>query len=73
MLTVSDVARDIENRTGQTVSPQEISNLFYRRILDHRRCPLTGRVRLIPPDYLPGIEQVLRERGILSAEATSCP
>jgi hypothetical protein len=71
MLTVSEVARDIEGRTGQAVSPQDVSNLIYRRVLDHRRCPMVGRVRAIPPDYVPQIEQVLHQRGILKTEAAS--
>jgi len=68
-LTVSEVARDITDRTGTTVVPQAIANLFYRRKLDDRRCPVAGRVRLIPRGYVPTIEAVLREHGFLPAEA----
>lgn len=67
-LTVSEVARRLSRQTGQTVSPQVISNLFYKRYLDDDRCPVVGRFRLIPEEYLPTIEGVLRERGLLFAD-----
>ena len=57
--TVSQVAREISRRTGRTIPPHTISNLFYRRQLDDLRCPIVGRVRLIPEDYLPVIERVV--------------
>lgn len=66
-LTVSETARYLSRRTGETVSPQAISNLFYKRRLDDDRCPIVGRFRLIPADYVPTIERVLRERGLLVA------
>ena len=77
--TVSEAARHISRETGQTVSPQDISNLFYRRHLDDDRCPVVGRFRLIPLDYLPTVRHVLCERGLLppdppgarTAEATA--
>jgi hypothetical protein len=67
-LTISEVARRLSRQTGQTVSPQVISNLFYKRYLDDDRCPLVGRFRLIPEGYLPTIERVLRQRGLLVAD-----
>ena len=70
-LTVSETARRLSRETGQTVSPQDISNLFYKRHLDDERCPVVGRFRLIPEEYLPTIERVLREHGLLSACADS--
>lgn len=57
--TVSQVAREISRRTGHTIPPHTISNLFYRRQLDDLRCPIVGRSRLIPEDYLPNIERVV--------------
>ncbi len=68
MLTVSEVARLLSRKTGRTVSPQVISNLFYKRLLDDDRCPVVGRFRVIPEEYLPSIEHVLRGRGLLIAE-----
>ena len=65
MLTVSEVARRLSRETGQTISPQVISNLFYKRLLDDDRCPVVGRFRLIPEDYLPDIERALRSRDVL--------
>jgi hypothetical protein len=57
--TVSDVARRIRAR------PKDISDLFYQRRLDDRRCPIVGGRRLIPEDYLPVIEATLRQLGRL--------
>jgi len=65
-LTVSEVAREITERTGTTVVPQTIANLFYQRKLDDRRCPVVGRARLIPEKYVP--TAVLRAHGLLPAE-----
>ena len=64
--TVSETARHFSRKTGETISPQDLSNLFYKRHLDDERCPIVGRIRLIPEDYLPAIERVLLERGLLS-------
>ena len=63
--TVSQTARLLTRSTGETVSPQTVSDLFYKRYRDDDRCPIVGRCRLIPDDYLPTIERVLRQRGCL--------
>lgn len=55
-LTVSDAARHLNAR------PREISDLFYQRQLDDKICPVVGGRRLIPVEYLPAIEAVLRSR-----------
>jgi hypothetical protein len=47
------------------LSPQVLSNLFYRRALDDERCPVINGRRVIPADYVEVIEQVLRERGLI--------
>jgi len=49
--------------------PRKLSDLFYARKLDENRCILIGGRRFIPADYIPEIERVLRETGIL-AEVT---
>jgi hypothetical protein len=46
-----------------------ISDLFYARKLDDRRCPIVGGRRLIPEDYLPSVEAALRSAGHLPHEA----
>jgi len=66
-LIVSQVARRLSQETGQTVSPQDISNFFYKRHLDDDRCPIVGRCRLIPEDYVATIKRVLFARGLVSA------
>jgi hypothetical protein len=63
-LTVSDVAR------LKGVAPRVISDLFYARRLDDLRCPIVGGRRLIPADYLPEVERVLREVGYWREEGT---
>ena len=65
-LSVSEAAR----RWG--IPPRLLSDLFYARRLDDRRCPIVGGRRLIPEDYLPEIEAVLRRTGHLSAAEVAC-
>ena len=57
--TVSEVARHFGIR------PRVISDLFYSRTLDDLVCPIVGGRRIIPHTYIPTIENVLRERGIV--------
>jgi hypothetical protein len=52
-LTVSDVARSLG------VAPRAISDLFYARRLDDRRCPILGGRRLIPAEYVNEIRRVV--------------
>jgi hypothetical protein len=58
---VSGAARRLGRR------PREISDAFYQGKLDDQRCPLIDGRRMIPLDYLPIIEQVLRRRGLPAA------
>jgi hypothetical protein len=64
-LTVSEIAR----RYG--ILPRLISDLFYSRLLDDSRCPIVAGRRLVPEDYLPTIEAVLRDRGLIEQEAAT--
>lgn len=57
---VSEIARRFN------VPPRAISDLFYARRLDDRRCPIIGGRRLIPTDYLPEVEAALRAAGHLA-------
>jgi hypothetical protein len=66
-LTVSEAARRIPG-----ARPKDISDLLYRRRLDDARCPIVGGRRLIPLDYLPEVERVLRDAGYLRQEAGTC-
>jgi hypothetical protein len=56
-LSVSEVARRLGAR------PKDISDLFYQRKLDDRRCPITAGRRLIPEDYVEVVEAALRLLG----------
>ncbi len=56
LFTVSEAARILN------VRPRIISDLFYQRSLDGKRCPLIGGRRLIPKDFLPVIKAAIEER-----------
>jgi hypothetical protein len=56
---VSEIARQLD------VPPQLISNLFYRRVLDDRLCPVVSGRRLIPSQYVRQIARQLRERRLI--------
>ena len=56
---VSEIARRFK------IEPRVLSNHFYTRRLDDNRCPTVGGRRIIPADYPPEIEAVLREVGAL--------
>jgi hypothetical protein len=68
-MIVSEVARELTDRFGVVVRPRAITNLFYQRLLSDDRCPILGGRRVIARDYLPVIEGVLRERGVLPGPA----
>jgi hypothetical protein len=68
-LSVSGVARAIEQQTGLPVSPRSVSDLIYTRKLDVAACPLIGGRRFIPRWLLPDVLDALRER----SRATSRP
>jgi len=57
LLCVSEVARRLNAR------PRDISDLFYRRELSDKRCPIVGGRRLIPEDYLGEIRAALERKG----------
>lgn len=63
--TASELARRYD------ILPRAISDLFYRRILDDKRCPIIKRVRQIPAGYLPEVEKALRAAGHVLAEPVS--
>lgn len=67
-LTIGEVVRTLAARREVEIPPQLLSDLFYRRKLDARRCPVVGNTRRIPLDYLPAIEAVLEARGVLPKE-----
>ena len=58
-LATSEVARELN------VPPRRISDLFYDRVLDDKLCPIVGRRRLIPRDYVQTIREALAKRGKL--------
>jgi hypothetical protein len=65
VFSVSEVARD------RGIMPRDISDLFYARRLDDNRCPVVGGRRIIPEDYLPVLDAVLREAGLLEPESAN--
>ena len=53
------------------ISPSALSILFYRRAFPGQdvACPVVAGRRMIPTDFLPTIENVLRRKGLISAAA----
>lgn len=60
LLSVSEVAR----RVG--IAPRVLSDLFYLKRLDDKRCPVIGGRRVVPVTYIPTIRAVLKRRGWLA-------
>jgi hypothetical protein len=58
--SVSEVARVLG------VRPRDVSDLFYQRLARDDMCPVVGGRRLIPACCVSEIEELLRERGLLS-------
>ena len=50
------------------IKPRTISDLFYSRKLSDQACPIVDGRRIIPESYLPELEAVLREHGLLEAQ-----
>jgi hypothetical protein len=61
-LGVSDVAAALK-REGLDVGPREITDAFYRRILDTELCPVVGGRRIIPESYVRVIADTFRRAG----------
>jgi hypothetical protein len=60
--TISELARE------RGIPPRKISDLFYSRKLDDSLCPLIGGRRLIPLEYVPLLDAVLQQAGVLGGE-----
>ena len=68
LFTVSALARQ------WGIPPRKISDLFYCRRLSDDACPVVEGRRIIPEAYVPVVEQVLRDAGILKGqEPQTCP
>jgi hypothetical protein len=67
LISLSDAAQ----RLG--VRPKVLCDLLWTRAIDVDRCPLIGRTRAIPVDYLPQIRAVLAEKGKLPASEVIAP
>jgi hypothetical protein len=61
-LSVSDAARELSDARNK-VKPRDISDLFYRRVLNDEYCRIVAGRRLIPRDYLSIIRWALRKSG----------
>jgi len=66
-VSCSDVAR------AYRLAPRTISDLYYRGLLDDTQRRLIGGRKLIPTTYLPEIERILRECGIIRQDADTVP
>lgn len=67
MLTISECARRLGAR------PQDITSLFYRRILRDDLCPIASGRRLIPESYIDMIRMALIRAGRPVGEIPSAP
>jgi len=61
-MSVSEAARELQERYGVSVLPHELSNLFYRRELDTERCQVVAGRRMIPVGYLAHIANVVCDK-----------
>jgi hypothetical protein len=57
---LTDSARELGDEFGQVVRPHDISDLFYKRLLEDRQYPILGGRRLIRRDYLPAFVVALQ-------------
>jgi hypothetical protein len=64
LLPSADVARQLG------VAPRLLADLFWQGKIDHFRCPVIRRRRLIPKDYVPEIKAILVRLGHLPAAET---
>jgi hypothetical protein len=53
------------------IAPCKLSDLFYRRILSDEKCQIVNGRRVIPQEYVPELEAILRERRLIAAAAVS--
>ena len=61
--SISEVADVLTTQLGQTIRPQQISNLLYHRELDEKLCPRIGNRHVVDRSYLPGLIRVLQRKG----------
>jgi hypothetical protein len=61
-LSVGEAARLCNAR-----SPKDVTSLFYRGELRDDICPIVGGRRVIPKEYIPTLEMVLRRKGWIRA------
>lgn len=61
-LFVSQVAAEVGRRLGRTVSPREVTALFYDRVLPDELGPIVGGRRMISALAVSIIEQAFRDR-----------
>ena len=71
MLVASDFIGVKELAKRLRLSRHFTSNLFQRGVLNPDRTTVISGRRLIPVDYLPEIERILTERGIIK-EVPAC-
>jgi hypothetical protein len=59
---VGQAAAELGQRLGRAVSPREVTGVFYDRLVPASLGPVVGGRRVICPEALDRIEEVLRER-----------
>jgi len=61
-LFVGQAAVEVGHRLGRTVTPREITALFYHRVIAEDVGPIVGGRRLLRPEALEAIVAVLKAR-----------
>ncbi len=61
-LFVGQAAIEVGNRLGRTVTPREITALFYNRVIAEDVGPIVGGRRLLRPEAVEAIVAVLKSR-----------
>jgi hypothetical protein len=72
-INVSEAVRELGEQLNVDVPPRILSDLFFQRRLDVRRCPVLGGRRLIPRDYLPVIRDALLRSGLVTPGSKESP
>jgi hypothetical protein len=61
-LSVTEISCELASEFGLSVSPHEISNLIYRRVLGPDVARMIGGRRMLSRESLPAVADLIRQR-----------
>jgi hypothetical protein len=61
-LSVTETSRELASEFGLSVSPHELSNLIYRRVLGPDMAHMIGGRRMLSRESLPAVADLIRHR-----------